>query len=336
MRAYRVAATVVALTAVLTAVGCGGDGQDPDTPAVAIRELQAAFAAQDLAIICARLTPTARKQAGSVAHGFPTRCKRDVRRALGLVEEGGGWGRRPRVGRIRRNGDRATATLVHDGRWQADVPLEEDDGIWKLAGFFGTAPAKLKAIERTARARPFPPVDGRAVKAFDGDGRPCGELSETRYPFISGGCTFVVSGRDVPFRILTPFGDFKFGECMIDYRLSIGSDGRTWTQDWDVEGSSITGCSDIVDCRTPEGEWLPWKGRLSSDGKGGFLHRSQMCMRTCIGEFAGDFVTRLTRTDRGWRVEPTDEDATGFKVDGDLRVVSDKGLQIRRVATDGY
>jgi hypothetical protein len=328
-----IVSTVLLFAVASNGAGCS-IGDDTQSEA-AIQELQTGFSTRDMAKICERLTPSARKQAGSVAHGFPTRCKSDVRRAFGLIEEGDGFGPEPSVTRVRRDDKHAVATLTHKGGWRADVPLTQEDGTWKLAGFFGAAPSTLDAIEKSARTSPFPPADGQPIKALDASGRPCGEFSDERYPFISGGCMLTVSSRDVPFRMLTPFGDFKFGDCSVDYRLSIASDGRTWTQLWNVAGSSITGCSDIIDCRTPTRDWLPWKGRLSSDGKGGFLHQAQMCMRTCIGEFAGDFVTRLTHTDRGWRIEPTDKGATGFKIDAALRAASGKGLRIQPAPADG-
>lgn len=321
----RIAVGAIALTTALGAAGCGE--QDDDDPATAVHELQAAFDTRDLAALCARLTKPARKQAGSVAHGRPYRCPHDLKRAFDLIEQGSEWGGRPALGKVSGEGDRATATLAQKDGWRADVPLAKESGTWKLAGFFGAEPTEHDRIARTSRARPFPGGAGRPVTVVDNHDQPCGELSDARYPDVSGGCTLRVSDKKVPVRMLTPFGDFRFGNCALEYRMAVASDGRTWTYRWDFDGDSTNGCDDAYPCGSEQGA-LPWKGRLVSDGRRGYLHHVDMCLWTCIGVFAGDFVTRLVRHEKGWRVEPTDQGATGFKIDGPLAVTS-RGLNIR-------
>lgn len=323
----RIGAGVATLALALGGWGCGGGDEPAETPATGIRALQAAFAADDLAALCQRMTPAAREDAGSMGHGVPTTCRRDLRRALEMIEQGGRWGAPPAIARVDANGDRATAILEQESGWQAAVPLVKEDGVWKLDAFFGTGGAEFDVLEKNLRDRPFPDgADGRPVAVANRDGE-CAELSDARYPHIRGGCKFTVSSRDVPVRMLTPFGDFKFGSCAFDYVVWVDSRGRTWTREWFTDSKTTPGCADLNACYT-EDEAFPWKGRLVADGSGGFLHHMDICLRTCVGRYAGVVVMRFARQGRGWRVEPTGRDVTGFKIDGDLRVAKG-GLDVR-------
>lgn len=315
----RPAAQLGIVAVLLSGAGCADDAElDVRKPVAAtVAKLQNALAAKDWRTICRHLTRPAHVQAGSVAHGLPTvYCAPDVRRAFGIVERGGGWrSARPAVTQIR-------------GGWRADVPFVEYGGRWKLGGFFGATPASVEAIERTARRRPFPGERGRPIEAVDGRGRPCGDLDQSAYPEISGGCTFKVAARSAPIRMLTPFGDFKFSDCRISYRVSVDAAGRTWTDRWAAADIDRPGCSDVDPCKAGPFDLHPWKGRLTADPRGGYLHVMDMCMRTCIGSFTGQLVMRMTRQGGRWRARQTDDGASGFKIDGALAGAGD-GFDLR-------
>lgn len=322
---------VIAVAATIgSAAGCSEQDEARDIAhpvAAAVAQLRDAFADEDVAAICGRMTKPAQKQAGEVAHGDATTCERDLRRAFKIVEDGDGWSEeKPVVRRVEVRGDWATAKLKH-GAWIADVPLSRERGIWKLAGFFGADPAKFERMTNAWRGRPYPPATGKPLEAVDAGGNPCPDLSDERYPMLSGGCSFKVSTESAPIRMLTPFGDFKFSDCSVEYRVLVDRSGRTASDQWDFENDEQPGCSDIRPCVGGQ-NYLPWKGRLASDGDGGYLHRMDMCLRTCIGQFAGNFTMRLVRDDDGWRVEPTYQGDTGFKIDGDL-AVSTLGFDLR-------
>ena len=323
----RLGLVAAGIAAALGVAGCSDDGEErpPESrhpAAAAVRELQAAFAARDMARICEQMTPTAQRQAGEVAHGTPTTCEKDLRRAFRIIDEGG-WGEsgEPIVTRAVVDGPRATATVEHDEGWRANVELMRIDGVWKLAGFFGVPPKEFDLFED--RLRRYSPGEGggQSVEVLDRDGEPCPPVRLSAQSKVAGGCVFEVTTGSVPIRMLTPFGDFRFANCSVDYRVTVSPEGDTWTTDAAFEKPN-TGCSDLNPCVTErdEEEEKPWQGKLVSDGDGGYVHHMILCLRTCIGLFAGDFFMRLDRDDEGWKVETSDEGATGFKIDGELAV----------------
>lgn len=245
-----------------------------------------------------------------------------------MIAGGGGWleGDKPRVAAVRTEGVRGWVTLTSDG-WRADVPFTRASGAWKLEGFFGLGLEHLERIERHAPQRPFPEPE-RPVNVSTERGKSCRATSDADYPRIAGGCEMRVTDKSVRVEMLTPFGGFAFGECSIDYRLRIGGQGRTWTSDWAIEGTADSGCSDVEPCVVQRGQvvhFLPWKGRVSGDGDGGFVHRADMCLRTCIGMFAGEYVLELTPADTpsGWRVGPDDAGNTGFRLNDSMDATGD-------------
>jgi hypothetical protein len=317
----------ISLALAFSVSGCADDGSDRESPAVAIEALQAAFETRDLASICERMSAQARKDVGSVAHWTPSLCRPDLRRAFDLIERGGQWGSAPTVGRVDTNGDRASVVLEKRNGWHAAVPLKWEDDVWKLNAFFGGGQTALSASRKAPPGGGFPDVAGkRTVEATDGNGNRCPALSRARSLRGHPNCSFTVSSQSVvPLRMLTPFGDFKFGDCSLDYRLMVDGEGRTWTDEWFVDGSSVTGCADVDECFDLYNR--PWPGRLVPDGRNSFTHHVAMCSNTCIGVFAGEVVTRFVRDGKAWRVEPTDGGATGFKFDGPL-IAKASGLQV--------
>jgi len=322
----------LAVLATLGAVACATDGQDAATPPAnplraTVFHLQESFEAGDEDGICARMSRDAQRQAGKVAHGEPTTCQRDVARALHLIEEGGGWleQARPRVVAMRSRGRSATVTLAA-GRWRAEVPLVEESGSWRLASFFGMAPRPFARLQRATPRRSFP-RPGRSVTAADGSGSPCGALSAARYPRISGGCVLRVSGEST-IQMMTPFGGFEFSRCHISYRIHVDAEGRTWTDGWQVKYRPRSGCGDLWSCIRKDArvDYLPWKGRIRADGSGGFEHHMQLCLRTCIGPFAGVLVMRIASDPDGRRRRLASDDSgtTGFRLADPLDVRGDR------------
>jgi hypothetical protein len=322
--------TVLCVVGCLGVIGCGGEGSasdpQPRHPITAVvEELQASFADRDVARICRLMTRAGAVEAGNVAHSTPTTCEKDVKKVFGMIDKGGGWldAGTPRVAAVEEDGDKATAVLDIDG-WRATVPFERDDGDWKIASFIGMGAELLAAVQKDGREEAFA-SRGKGVRISTYGGYTCPPLLSDAYPKITGGCEIRVSDSGpVPVEMATPYGAFKFGDCFVDYRILADEQGRTWTDEWKVEGSGKSGCSDVGPCfdQRPNGrvDLLPWAGRIVAGPDGELLHRTRMCVRTCIGMFAGEFVTRLVRDGDRWRIEPTDAGATGFKLDAPLDV----------------
>lgn len=324
----------VSLALAIVASGCGADAKDEspigvDHPiADEVSRLQEAREQGDIAAICNRLTRFAQRQAGKMGHGRPTSCDQDVRRAVAMIDSGGGWDddRDPVVERLRHGRTAAAVATIAAGAWRAEVPFEHVDGRWRLASFFGSG-ATLEPAARTARAAPFPGGRGRALAAVDEAGRPCGEVATRRFPRLSGGCVLEFSNPRVAIDVLTPLGAFRFSDCAVGFRLSVGSDGRSWIDQWAVETPSPreeNGCSDVNQC-VVAGTYVyqPWKGRLTRNPDGSYRLVADMCLNTCVGLFTGKYVWRLVRNTDGWRAEPSDAGASGFVIDGELAVTGD-------------
>lgn len=345
-----------AIAACALAAAClvplGGCGDEPEQPPIAepahpltrlVHELQEARADGDHRALCERMTRSARRQAGAIAHGEPTSCVRDVRRALGMIERGGGWeaGDPPRVVAVARRGPRRATATVTDDAWRAAVPFAREGGRWRLDGFFGVGADARRRAEAAAPRRPFPAAPrGATVAARDSAGERCRDLSigrysptsSDRYLSVTGGCVVKLSADLEPIRMLTPFGAFEFSECRVDYRVSIDGDGRALVDDWEVVSRSPRvedGCGDVNPC-TVAGRYVyrPWKARLSADGDDDRRLRMDMCLRTCVGDFVGDYSIRLEPDDAGWKATPTDHGATGFLIDGDLDVGGGEDLRL--------
>jgi hypothetical protein len=336
---WRKAVAIVAVTAGVAYAGCGDDGAEaptPDHPIVDVVErLQSGFADRDIAAICRLMTPEAQKEAGEVAHSSPTTCLEDVRKVFRMIDQGGGWidGDAPRVASVEEDGTSATVTLA-SGAWRATVPFERAAGGWKVGSFVGVGVKDLEQVERSLPEEDFPTAGSYVpVKVGTYAGYECTPLSEEGGTGDLGGCPVRVSDRGpVPIEMLTPYGGFKFGDCFVDYRISIDDQGRTWTDEWEVEGSNESGCSDVNPCilesRNGAVRKLPWKGRIVATADGEILHRTNACIRTCIGMFTGELVTRLVRDGSTWRVEPSDRGATGIEFDASLDLYG-RPLRIR-------
>jgi hypothetical protein len=320
------------LLAVLTLPGLVACGSSPERPEPnhpltdVVHRLQDRFEADDDAGVCALMSKSAADQAGNVGHKSPTTCARDVRRVFGMIESGGGWldGEKPRVVSIE-EGDVASATVEMDG-WRGQVPFVKEGGGWKLASFFGMEPKQFEHIQDAYPSKPFP-RPGRPVTISDSGHNLCPPLSDAKYPRITGGCLIEVSQRSVPVEMLTPFGGFKFDDCNFRYRVHVDGQGRTWTDRWEADGANEGGCADLNSCyRLPDEirvDVLPWKGRIRSDGRGGFTHNVDMCLRTCMGLFAGEVAFKFAGGANDWRLKPADANDTGVRFNGSMSIESD-------------
>jgi hypothetical protein len=285
----------------------------------AVRALQRAFEARDPAALCELMTANARRQAGSMAHGKPGACVDDVRDALGAIGRGGGWGDAgpPAIDSARVLSDTAAVvTVTAGGGWRAAVPLAREDGRWMLDSFFGTPAKRAGTFAAEIERARFPAIAGTPIAVRNRDGSRCYPLTPESFPRVGGGCSFEVRADGVDFPVLSPFGDFRFRGCDVDYTVRSDPAGRTWTTSLNVfdgrPGGS--GCSDVEPCRDAAGEELPWRGRLRlSDGA--LIHRTAVCLDTCVGMFVGELTQRIARTDGRLRAtaSPRGVAASGFR-----------------------
>lgn len=317
---FKVALAVVALG--LAAGGCSDDERPPGSrhpAAAAVRELQEAFADEDPERICEGMTRDAQIQAAQVAGVVPTTCERDVRRAFSVIAEGG-WGdsEQPVVKRVDAKERRATATVEDQEDWRTDVALAREAGTWKLSGFVGLPDRQFQELEDELRASPFPAPSPRPVEVREGSGKACPRVRVRKEAFVTGGCSFRVSGTEVPIRVLTPFGRFKISNCSVTYRVTVDRDARTWTTAVKFDNPFEHGCAEIVPCLTNEARFRPWSGRLEPYRLANYTHRTLICLRSHVGLFGGELVTHLARRGGDWQVEPSDEGTAGFKIDGQV------------------
>lgn len=321
-RALFSAALVAAVAVAFGTTGCtdeeaSGSGH---SPTAAIRDLQDAFEAGDAAASCDRMTP----EVGQIAHGETTTCERAVQQAFKVMSRGG-WdkGKRPSVARVEAKGARATATVEDKEGQRAKVELLRKGGAWKLASLVGMPLGEFDEFEDDLRSFALPTPDSKPLDVVDGSGAPCPDFRNGNYPRVKGGCVLEVSGRNVPVRLLTAFGDFELSKCSVSYRVEVSPSGRTWTSMLSFDNLLRDECSAIEACLTETWAFKPWTGRLERDGHGGYTHRTLMCLRTGVGLLGGEFVTRLVRDGKGWKVEPSNDGDTGFKIDGELAVTGE-------------
>ncbi|HYJ00056.1 MAG TPA: hypothetical protein VEX36_10320 [Thermoleophilaceae bacterium] len=301
-----------------------------------IKKLRKAFLADDVAGICRLMTSSAKIGAGTAVHSQPTTCVRDVRKLFRTIEKGNGWEHEgePRVTGMSVEGRRAIA-LMSLGQQLVQVPFSKVGGSWKLDGFFGTPREEAVRFAREVRRRPFPAavpenaLGDTTVEVRDAGGSPCPPLSDSQFPQGAGGCeVHAASQAPLQLSVLTPFGDFAFDKCTISYRVLADRAGRTWTDTFDATGPTTGACGDVNACFDKAGASVPWKGRLRSDGEGGFFHRMNACIFTCVGSFTGDFVMHMRPEGKGWRAEPMDGGGqTGFRIAGAVNIPAN-GVEI--------
>lgn len=286
----------------------------------AVLDLQRAYANRDWARACERMTEHAKTQAGLIAHGERDTCVRDLREAYGVIKGGMRKGRPPEPGDVEVQGNRATATIPVAGQ-SSEVPLAKEGGRWRLDTFFGTPAGETNRAATRLRTGPFPAATGEPAEIVSPSGSSCPSFFEEGYPEISGGCLIKVTADEVTLSIATPFGDLRFGDCMIDFTSFVDSSGRSWTPIFDVQGKVNNGCSDVHECTGEDGGKLPWKGRIVSTGDGRAVHRIDACFNTCIGFYAGVLSFGLERDGDRWKVIAADTQVgeSGLRFDGPLQ-----------------
>lgn len=292
---------------------------EPDTAlsasgvAGAVQKIQRWFADGELDRVCARMTESAKVQAGSMAHGKVESCAKDLRQAARLIDFRNSS--EVEVIDVKRNGGSATALVALDD-WRSEVPLVRQGRRWRLDSFFGIPTSHALDRIGTARDR-VPPAATRLARDES---------------------VIAVSGGKIRVTLLTVFGNFMFSECEFTFRSFVDRSGRTWTYDfdrgWPTDGAS---CADIAQCGTlgpgeraavNPGTPLPWRGRLRRDGDDAYVHRVEACFWTCVGFYEGTLSMRLVRRGRGWRADETDFriGAHGLRMHGGFTLSGDPKL----------
>ncbi len=332
----------------------GVDGRGEKAAVIAaVHELQLSFLEGDVDRLCSAMTRAADRSAGSFAHGQPKDCAANVRHGFRTIEQGGGWRSlaNPPITGVTVRGDRATARVTHPRRrWPADVELVRQGGRWKLAAPIGLPVSLVRRRVVAARSRRFPPPRGRPLMPLDRDGRPCPALGDGRVEQhtnlilqpVPDSCRIRVEEGRMDFELLTGFGDFSFAKrCEIsDFQVVVGRGGRTYMDWMNLTGPDGTGCGDVYRC--PErprvgtsalGKLAPWKGRLTADGHGGFVHTMDACVGTCVGNFTGRLTMHLRRRGGRWWLEADHArvGTSGFEFDGRVPVANEQ-LRIRTTA----
>jgi hypothetical protein len=266
------------------------------------------------------MTEHAKIQVGVIAHGKRETCVRDLRQAFKVIKGGMQKGQAPEPGEVEVQGNRATVAVPVASR-SSQVPLAKEGGRWRLDTFFGTPLGETNRAADRSRTGPFPAATDGPAEVVSPGGSRCPSFFEDSYPEISGGCLFRVTADEVTLSIATPFGDLRFGDCMIDSTSFVDSSGRSWTPIFDVQGKVNNGCSDVHECTGARESKLPWKGRIVSTGEGRAVHRINACFNTCIGYYAGVLSLELERVGQRWKVTAADAQVgeSGLRFDGPLQ-----------------
>jgi hypothetical protein len=175
------------------------------------------------------------------------------------------------------------------------------------------------------QARP-PSNDVSVSHVDDGKRRPCGKLTAD----AKGGCSdFITSRNRLRFTVRTLAGDMPFARCLYNYDLQIDGSGRTL-----IDGMISAGknpCNDVRPCpNAKHTDWLPWHGRIERRA-GGFIHRVDACVDTCLGQFKGELIMRLEERGGSWRATAVQSQvgSSGFVFDDGSWDLTIRGLDIR-------
>lgn len=166
----------------------------------------------------------------------------------------------------------------------------------------------------------------------------CPAISRGRGGAARGGCVLKMGSQGIDVSVLTAVGEMPFASCLFFYTVHVDAGGRTLVSGVEMFGDSP--CSDAVPC-FPRSFFTDgiqdtapaWDGRLTPDGQGGFLHRVDACLDTCMGRFEGEVVLRLERDARGrWRSLAGEATVgrSGWTFDGAWKVDAPRGFAIDR------
>jgi len=126
------------LVAAAASAGCGEQDEDQRTAVRdAFADLSGALARDDLASACVSMTPAAANHIGSLAHGSPRGCERDLRRLFRLTRRTDPASRRRlRLVRLTVDGDTAKVLAANGEGWTAALPFVRVEGEWKANRLF--------------------------------------------------------------------------------------------------------------------------------------------------------------------------------------------------------
>lgn len=148
-RPLKLGAAACAVACLLVACGGGDGGETADREQIetAVRELQRAFAAEDVDRVCALLSAAAREHVKGMGHDLggtpPAPCYFDLYTFIEGVQKSRTWRERTarEVGDIVVDGDTAKATVRFEDGQTASLPLVREDGKWRVDALYGGMPA---------------------------------------------------------------------------------------------------------------------------------------------------------------------------------------------------
>jgi hypothetical protein len=157
--------------------------------------------------------------------------------------------------------------------------------------------------------------------AADGGTAPCSPIRVGNEPPFSaaGGCLARVRSRPVEIKIETMVGEAVFATCRISFDMRIDGSGRTLVSDFNLFGFSP--CNDVVVC-FQDRTITPWRGQIVAGADGALRYRTDACLDTCMGRFAGEVVVPLEPRANGWRAEVTSAPlgSSGWVLGGPWRI----------------
>ena len=128
---------------------------------------------------------------------------------------------------------------------------------------------------------------------------------------------FITSEGKMRFKVRTLAGDMNFARCLYNFNLQIDGRGRTKVDTMITGGKSP--CNDIRPCRDKKRtRWLTWSGQIERTSDGRLIHRADACIDTCLGQFKGTLVMRLSRRGERWRatVDEAPVGMSGLVIEG--------------------
>jgi hypothetical protein len=276
--------------------GCGKD--DAGDIERMVTQLRSSYLKRDYRAVCSHLTRRTQREIGLIGHLSPTTCEKDMVLRLSsdvlsrrdLIE--------PPLHGLDVDGSQATAQATVGAAEPIAVRFAREEGAWKLASLFG-------AITREAPVRqPRVPGGASAPTASwlhgDDTTTPCPALKVRRLS-VEGGCTFYALAITT-MTMLNVLGDRRYGRCPIGFELHVGPDGSVGIGSVQAQLSPDPAdiCGDVSACRQDDGRTVPWTGRLER-GRATKLELSvpYLCLDTCLGRFAGDFVLDVARGRHG-------------------------------------
>ena len=295
---------------------CGGGDDDADGVRATIEEIQAAYADNDAAGVCANITRRAHLLVGVMAHDTPGECELEIEKVFRWMR--GDFTKpqqpqpTPEVLDVEVDGDRAVATIASPGHPSFESPFVKRDGEWRLdsvlGGEVGTFLDESGFYDRPIAlddARVMrKPVEAANVRALQG-GRECPAVDTSRAPELDGGCVLPIAGP-IAMGVNTVFRRWQFTEpCRVYMALRVDGQGRTWSRGFVTKGDSP--CPDTKPCGKIVGKAgveIPWRGRFERNSMGQLYPVTERaCHDTCLGLSRGPLRMKVERSGKGWRFD---------------------------------